>query len=108
MKNVLRAAALATALAVTGTGCTHSIHLVHVSDYGPYARYTDGKVIKASSEQFVIMGFRGDTKYVEQAMERLVDQCPKGRIQGITTQFSTSHGFFSWHNKILMQGLCLN
>ena len=31
-----------------------------------------------------------------------------GRIEGITTQISTSLGFFSWTNKVLMKGFCFN
>lgn len=102
----MRSLLLGIALALLG-GCTHSIHMVHVSDYEPYAKLEGGDIIKANSEQFVVMGFVDNTAYVNQAFERLQDKCPNGRIQGITTQYSTSHGFFSWTNKILMQGLCV-
>jgi hypothetical protein len=64
-------------------------------------------MVEARTEQFVIMGFTGDTKYVDQAYDKLQGTCQGGKIQGITTQFSTSHGFFSWTNKILMRGLCI-
>ena len=40
------------------------------------------------------------------AYKRLQEKCPKGRIEGITSQFSTSLSFFSWTNKILLKGLC--
>lgn len=66
-----------------------------------------GKVIQAGSKQFVILGFAFDTNYVDQAYRKLMHNCPQGQITGITSQFSTSHGFFSWTNKILMKGLCL-
>ena len=98
-------------LMITGllvlSGCAHSIHQVHVADFNPTAPLEKGNVVKGSSEQFVILGFTGQTDYVDQAYERLQGACPRGTITGITTQFSTSLGFFSWTNKILMQGLCL-
>ena len=67
----------------------------------------DGQLIKAESEQFVILGFVMNTDYVDQAYQDLQSKCPKGNIQGITTQYSTDHGFFSWTHHIDMQGVCL-
>jgi hypothetical protein len=87
-------------------GCAHSIHEVHTSDFIP-APIESGKMVKAQSEQFVVLWFTQDTAYVDQAYQRLLQTCPNGYISGITTQYSTSLGFFSWTNKILMQGLCL-
>ncbi|MEY4630572.1 MAG: hypothetical protein RIQ81_692 [Pseudomonadota bacterium] len=99
-------AALAFCMSVA-TGCTHSVHMVHVSDFAPHEPFEGGKVVKATGEQFAIMGFVSDTNYVNKAYASLQAKCPNEEIQGITTQYSTSHGFFSWTNKILMQGLCL-
>jgi hypothetical protein len=87
--------------------CTHSIHLVHVSDFDPYDPKSGGKMVEGRAEQFVILWFEDDTNYVDRALDQLMKSCPRGRIQGITTQYSTSHGFFSWTNKILMRGLCV-
>jgi len=63
-------------------------------------------MVKATAEQFVVMGFVYDTNYVDTARKKLIAQCPDGNISGISTQYSTSLGFFSWTSKILMQGLC--
>jgi hypothetical protein len=88
-------------------GCAYSVHQVHVSDFdAPYRSVKSGKLVRASAEQFVILGFTDNTDYVDQAFKVLQKRCPKGRISGITTQYSTALGFFSWTNKILMQGLC--
>lgn len=87
-------------------GCAHSVHNVYISDFAGYPKLEQGEVVKATSEQFVIMGFVDETNYVDQARNKLIAQCPNGNITGISTQFSTSLGFFSWTNKILMQGLC--
>lgn len=89
------------------SGCTHSVHMVHVSDFAPHEPFEGGKIVKATAEQFAIMGFVSQTNYVNDAYASLQEKCPNAEIQGITTQYSTSHGFFSWTNKILMQGLCL-
>src|SRR5262249_50046906 len=89
-------------------GCTHSLHLVNFSDFRPYGAEARGKVINAKSEQFVILGFVGDTNYVEEAYHKLQRECPQGAITGISSRFYTSHGFFSWTNHLEMQGLCLN
>lgn len=103
----MRAVILAGALALLTTGCAHSIHEVHVSDFNPPASVKDGQMIKVQTEQFVILGFTSQTDYVDKAYNQLMDKCPVGVITGITTQYSTSLSFFSWTNKILMQGLCL-
>ncbi len=89
------------------SGCAHSVHLVHASDFVPYASPESGEMVEARAEQFAIMGFVSDTNYVDDAYAKLLVACPSGRITGITTQISTSLGFFSWTNKALMQGLCL-
>lgn len=88
------------------SGCAYSIHDVYISDFNNYQKLEQGEIVKATSEQFVVMGFVYDTNYVDQARHKLIAQCPQGEISGISTQFSTSLGFFSWTNKILMQGLC--
>jgi hypothetical protein len=88
--------------------CAHSVHQVHMSDFKPYESFTAGKWIKAEASQHVIFWFVKETNYVNQAREKLIAQCPKGDIQGITTRYSTSLGFFNWDNKIVMQGLCIN
>lgn len=88
-------------------GCMHSVHHVHVSDFDPYGAVASGKFVEAKTEQFVVMGFVTESNYVDKAHRELQAKCKNGRIQGITTQYSTSLGFFSWKNKILMQGLCL-
>jgi len=88
-------------------GCAHSIHEVHTSDFTPGASLQNGLMIKATAEQFVFLGITQETNYVDQAYQQLQSQCPNGRITAITTQISTSLGFFSWTNKALMQGLCL-
>jgi len=95
-------------LIFAATSCTHSLHVSHVSDFAPtYKSYEQGTLVKSRAEQFVILDFTFDTNYVDQAYLQLQHTCPQGNIQGITTQYSTSHGFMSWTNVVEMQGLCI-
>lgn len=88
-------------------GCAHSVHEVHTSDFSPGAPIQSGQVVRGYGEQFVVMGFIDQTNYVDQAYQQVMAACPNGDLTGLTTQFSTSLGFFSWTNKALIQGLCL-
>lgn len=60
-----------------------------------------------TGEQFVILSFASDTDYVNDAYRELQRKCRGGDIVGITTEFSTDLGFFSWTNRILMQAKCV-
>lgn len=94
-------------LAFIVSSCTHSLHEAHVSDFSStFKQLNQGQMVEAKTEQFVVLGFVNDTNYVEQAYADLQKKC-SGNLQGITTQYSTDHGFFSWTNHIYMQGLCL-
>jgi len=90
-------------------GCSYSIHNVHVSDFTPVNAESpsgEGRVVKAQVEQFVVLGFVGQTDYVTEAYRKIQASCKGGEIRGLTTQHSTAHGFFSWTNKVLIQGNC--
>jgi len=95
-------------LGLTLAGCTHSLHIAHVSDFSPtYKAYTGGELVKATAEQFSFLGFTDNTDFVDVAYKKLQNSCEGGSIQGITTQYATAHGFFSWTHSIQMQGLCV-
>ncbi|MEO5666504.1 MAG: hypothetical protein ABIR96_00450 [Bdellovibrionota bacterium] len=93
-------------LALLAGACAHSLHETYVSDYGRGVQYSKDKKIETQTEQFVVLGFVGQTNYLNQAYENLQAQCPKGEILGINTEYWTSLGFLSWTNKIRMQGYC--
>lgn len=86
-------------------GCAYSVHQVAVSSFEPYRSLKSMKEIQAEGEQFVILGFAGDTEYVNQTRKKLESQC-RGPIAGVVTRYSTALGFFSWHNHIHMSGWC--
>ncbi len=87
-------------------GCAHSIMNVHATSFDNTPGRQDPRLIESRSEQHVVLGFAYDSNYVEEAHILLQTQCPGGTIEGITSQFSTSLGFLSWKNKILMRGFC--
>ena len=93
-------------LVFSSLSCAHSIHLVHATPFEQsHSEAKSTRIIEARSEQQVIFYFAFNTDYVDEAYAKLQSQCP-GKIEGVTTQFSTSLGFFSWTNKILMKALC--
>ncbi|MBP6217143.1 MAG: hypothetical protein KA436_00995 [Oligoflexales bacterium] len=86
------------------SSCVHSVHQVGVSDFEPFGG--NGKGIESQAEQFVIMGVTSETNYADEAYQMLLSQCQGGEIRGVFTRYSTSLGFFSWTNKILIKGQC--
>lgn len=95
-------------LSILMTGCTHSIHMSHMSDVSantPKAINIEKHLIEVSSEQTVVLGFAFDTDYVDQAYRELQKKCPTD-IVAVNTQYSTSHGFLHWTNKIRMKAVC--
>ena len=92
-------------LVLFAPSCAYSVHQYYAGDFEKAA--SKGRIITADSEQFVILSITGNTDYVEQAYHRLLDQCPKGRIVGVNTRYSTSMGFLSYTNKIHIQAICI-
>ena len=88
-------------------GCTHALHQYHAGDLEPFDAKSDFQRVWAESEQFVFMGFVTETNYADEAFAQLQSKCPSGKITGIHTRYSTSHGFFSWTNRIRMTGFCV-
>ena len=89
-------------------GCTHSIHMVNINGFeSKMPAASNANYVEASAEQEVILFFAYDSNYVDEAKQKLEQQC-KGDLAAVSTQYSTSHGFLSWTNKILMKGICVN
>lgn len=87
------------------TGCAYSIHEVHMGDFDPKHDVRTASPVEADAEQFVILGFVGNTDYVDKVRKELESKC-RGPITGIATRYSTALGFLSWTNKIRMSGYC--
>ncbi len=105
MKRLILTAVLSSLMLALG-GCTHSVHMVNTNGFGDVMpKGSTTQYIEARSEQVVVFGFVFDVDYVDEAHTRLLNQCD-GNIRAVSTQFSTSHGFLHWTNKILMKGIC--
>ena len=102
----MRIIILALLVLVTNS-CSHSVHLVNISDHEPFAKFNQGDIVKSKEEQTVFLGFVTNTGYVNKARNKLLKKCTHGKIQGISTKYYTSHGFLSWTNTIPMSGLCV-
>lgn len=88
-------------------GCTHSIHMVHTDGFQQaMPKEKSAKYVTSEASQQVVMNFAFDTDYVDQAKAQLESQC-KGDLAAVSTQYSTSHGFLHWTNKIKMKGVCV-
>lgn len=85
----------------------HSIHLHHTSDFDSKVIGKKPQRVVAQAEQSTILGFVTQTDYVNVAFDELQQKCPQGTVTGINTRYSTSHGFFSWTNKVRMDALCV-
>ncbi len=89
------------------SGCTHSIHMVQNSGFSSsMPKEKKAQYVQAEAEQTVFMFFAFDTNYVDEAKSELEKQCD-GDLAAVSTQYSTSHGFMHWTNKILMKGVCV-
>ena len=73
--------------------CAHSIHMVQATAFDRSSTVDHPKEIEARSSQFVILSFVRQTDYVDEAYEILQSKCINGRIEGITSQFSTNLSF---------------
>jgi hypothetical protein len=104
--SALRVVALGAVILSLGA-CTHALHMVHEGDLSPSAKLGEARRIMAGGEQRVVMGFVGQTNYVDEARAKLEGQCRNGQITGIQSRYSTSHGFFSWTNQVRFQAYCV-
>jgi hypothetical protein len=89
------------------SGCAYSVHLNHTSDFDQGVDLEQAEVVESLGEQFVILGMTTQTDYADEAFEDLQARCPGGRVTGIQTRYSTSLGFYSWTNKVVMRGYCV-
>lgn len=88
-------------------GCAHTVHQVHVSDFVPEHSTKEGSIINAHREQHTIVGFVDNLAFVDLAVGDLLAKCPTGVISGITTEYITDLGFFTWTHHLYLTGQCL-
>ncbi len=102
--------ALLLLLATLACGCSYSMHEYQAAGYVPalpaHGTPRQAEWIHAHSHQGVVLGITDNTRYVDQAYQQLLDQCP-GEIVGVNTRYSTKLGFLSYRNEIDIQAMCL-
>ena len=86
------------------SACTHSVHQVALSGFGDLR---GGIPVSAEAEQFVVLGFTGNTDFADLAYDRLLQQCPDGVLRNIEARHSTSHGFLSYTNRMKLRAWCV-
>jgi hypothetical protein len=105
----MRALIFAALAPLALSGCWSTVHEYQAGGYAATRR--EGPPIQAApitstAEQFVVLGITNNTRYVDEAYARLLDQC-SGEIVGVNTRYSTRLGFFSCTNEVHMQALCI-
>lgn len=97
----------ALALGLGSSACSYSIHQVHATDLLTEVPRGRSRVISAEATQDVFLYLTTSTDYVDQAYNRLLNQCPGGEIVGIQGRHSTAHSFLSYTNKMVLRGYCV-
>ena len=96
---------LVFALAAISGGCSHSVHQMYVSSMDKSANYNRGKWVSASDKDFIILGFKMNSGYVERAYQKLQHTCPTP-INQVTVEHVTSYFFLSYDQKLILRGFC--
>jgi hypothetical protein len=94
-----------TLAAMLSTSCAtvHRAFMTNVS-----ASPSQGKMIEASAEKFVFLGFNFNNDYAFEAQKKLVSSCPNGMVTGILTTFETQWYVFFTNYEIKARGLCVH
>jgi hypothetical protein len=96
-------------LPLAATGCWSSVHEYQAAGYASVRREGPPIIttpIESDATQHVILGITNNTDYVDEAYDRLQEQC-SGEIVGVNTRYSTNLGFLSYTNEVKMQALCV-
>jgi hypothetical protein len=97
-------------LATLACGCSYSMHEYQAAGYAapsnPGGPPRHAEWIHASADQHVVLGITDNTRYVDEAYDRLIGQCT-GDIVAVNTRYSTALSFLSYKNTVDMQAFCL-
>lgn len=98
---------LVIALGVLCGACTHSVHQVGLVGLAPPPAGARVHAVAADAEQWVLLYITDNTDYVDQAYRELAARCPDGEVRAIQARSSTSHGFLSHTNRLVLRGQCV-
>jgi hypothetical protein len=98
---------LATMLATTAlVSCMHSVHQVAIGEHEKLSPAAKVRPVEVETEQKVFLG-TGNTDFADEAMTRLAERCPGGRVVGLQARHSTSLGFLVHTNRMRVTGYCV-
>jgi hypothetical protein len=103
----LLALAAAACLQGCAVGLGKSVHQYVLTETETPKGRQKVRSIEAEADQLVLLGFTDNTDFADQARERLLEKCPKGRIVGISAKHSTDLGFMAYRNRMRLTGLCV-
>lgn len=89
-------------LALSFTGCA-ALHSVSMTSYPKDRR----KPVQAEVKKFVFLGFNFNNDFVLDLTPRLQQQCPGGKITGITSTYETRWYVFAHDMIVRSQGFCV-
>ena len=88
---------------VSFTGCA-GLHSVSMTSY-PKDRK---RPVQAEVSKFVILAFNFNNDFVHDLTPKLQQQCPNGKVTGITSTYETRHYVFAHRMIVRSQGFCTN
>lgn len=87
-------------------GCTHSVHQVALGELEELPAAARGRPIEVETTQSVFLA-TGNTRFADEAMARLGERCPEGRVVRIQARHSTRLGFLVHENRMKITGYCV-
>ena len=98
---------LLLAVLLSATGCAYSIHQYNAGDFSESVEtLKKAKVVQAEGKKHYIFA-KFDNDFVDQAYRDLAEQCPKGRITGVTSRYVSDLSFFSFTERVELEGFCI-
>ena len=64
--------------------------------------------IESGSGRAVVFNIPFGSSFAVEAREKLEAQCPKGRIEGLQTKYTSTNYFVFYMSRVHMSGYCIN
>ena len=89
-------------------GCAYSVHQYSALDFTGMTgmNLKNATKVSATGEKKYIL-IKTDNDFVDIAYANLMDKCKDGAITGITTKYLTALSFFSFDEKLELEGYCI-
>lgn len=85
------------------TGCAYSVHQYGSVDFT--GMKPGKKVVVEGSHHYIFA--KMDNRFVDKAYSALISECKEGMINGVTSQYRTELNFFSFTEKLIIEGTCV-